>query len=139
MSVSQLKKWNHLRSNNLRVGQVLVIYGKGGGPVSTAKSASSSAANSSVTSQQSVAKSGSATSSKQSAAAKSGLGSVSASGTSSSKSAGASGYAIYTVKKGDTLYSIAKAYPGISADDIMKFNGISTAIKPGMVLKIPKK
>ena len=43
------------------------------------------------------------------------------------------------MKKGDTLYSIAKAYPGISADDIMKFNGISTAIKPGMVLKIPKK
>lgn len=139
VSVSQLKKWNHLRSNNLRVGQVLVIYGKGGGPVSTAKPASSSAAKSSVTSQQSVAKSGSATSSKQSAAAKSGLGSVSASGTSSSKSAGASGYTIYTVKKGDTLYSIAKAYPGISADDIMKFNGISTAIKPGMVLKIPKK
>lgn len=139
VSVSQLKKWNHLRSNNLRVGQVLVIYGRGSGPVSTAKPASSSAAKSSVTSQQSVAKSGSATSSKQSAAAKSGLGSVSASGTSSSKSAGVSGYTIYTVKKGDTLYSIAKAYPGISADDIMKFNGISTAIKPGMVLKIPKK
>lgn len=139
VSVSQLKKWNHLKSNNLRIGQVLVIYGRGGGPVAqTAKPASSSAAKSSGTSQQSAAKSNSATSSQQSAA-KSGSGAVSAGGTTSSKSAGASGYTVYTVKKGDTLYSIAKAYPGISADDIMKFNGISTAIKPGMVLKIPKK
>jgi len=42
------------------------------------------------------------------------------------------------VKAGDTLYSIAKAYPGVSANDIMKFNGISTNIRPGMKIKIPK-
>lgn len=49
------------------------------------------------------------------------------------------GYSIYTVKSGDSLYSIAKNFPGVSADDIMKFNGISSKIKPGMKIKIPKK
>lgn len=49
------------------------------------------------------------------------------------------GYSVYTVKSGDSLYTIAKNFPGISADDIMKFNGISSKIKPGMKIKIPKK
>lgn len=43
----------------------------------------------------------------------------------------------YRVKKGDSLYSIAKKFPGISADDIKKWNGISgNNIKPGMKLNI---
>ena len=49
------------------------------------------------------------------------------------------GYSVYTVKSGDSLYTIAKNFPGISADDIMKFNGISSNIKPGMKIRIPKK
>ncbi|NHN25556.1 LysM peptidoglycan-binding domain-containing protein [Flavobacterium jejuense] len=44
---------------------------------------------------------------------------------------------VYKVKKGDSLYSIAKKFPGISADDIKKWNGISSNnIKPGMKLNI---
>lgn len=44
---------------------------------------------------------------------------------------------VYRVKKGDSLYSIAKKFPGISADDIKKWNGISgNNIKPGMKLNI---
>lgn len=49
------------------------------------------------------------------------------------------GYTIYTVKSGDNLYDIAKKYHGVSANDIMKANGISSSIKPGMKLKIPNK
>lgn len=49
------------------------------------------------------------------------------------------GYSVYTVKSGDSLYTIAKNFPGVSADDIMKFNGISSNIKPGMKIRIPKK
>lgn len=43
----------------------------------------------------------------------------------------------YDVKKGDSLFSIAKKYPGISVSDIKKWNGISgDNLKPGMKLKI---
>ncbi|WP_317130151.1 lytic transglycosylase domain-containing protein [Flavobacterium profundi] len=44
---------------------------------------------------------------------------------------------VYKVKKGDSLYSIAKKFPGISAEDIKKWNGISgNNIRPGMKLNI---
>jgi membrane-bound lytic murein transglycosylase D len=50
------------------------------------------------------------------------------------------GHIVYTVKNGDSFYSIAKNYPGISAQDIMDFNGLSSSnIRPGMKIRIPKK
>ncbi|MBG6063131.1 membrane-bound lytic murein transglycosylase D [Flavobacterium sp. CG_9.1] len=43
----------------------------------------------------------------------------------------------YYVKKGDSLFSIAKKYPGVTTSDLKKWNGISgEEIKPGMKLKI---
>ncbi len=43
----------------------------------------------------------------------------------------------YYVKKGDSLYSIAKKYPGVSISDIKKWNDINSEdLKPGMKLKI---
>jgi membrane-bound lytic murein transglycosylase D len=43
----------------------------------------------------------------------------------------------YYVKKGDSLYSISKKYPGVSIADLKKWNDISSEeIKPGMKLKI---
>jgi membrane-bound lytic murein transglycosylase D len=43
----------------------------------------------------------------------------------------------YLVKKGDSLYSISKQYPGVSISDIKKWNNINgEEIKPGMKLKI---
>jgi membrane-bound lytic murein transglycosylase D len=43
----------------------------------------------------------------------------------------------YYVKKGDSLFSIAKKYPGITVSDIIKWNDIKGEnIKPGMKLKI---
>lgn len=47
-------------------------------------------------------------------------------------------YTIYTVKSGDSLYNIAKLYPGVSADNIKAANGMkSNRIMPGQKLKIP--
>lgn len=47
-------------------------------------------------------------------------------------------YTVYTVKSGDSLYNIAKLYPGVSADDIKAANGMkSNRIMPGQTLKIP--
>lgn len=92
VGVSQLKNWNGLRNNNLRIGQYLTIYPKGGvaqaqKPVSTA------------------GKSG--------------------------------GEQIYTVRSGDSLWSISRKFPGVSVDNLKKWNGISgTNLKPGTKLKI---
>ncbi len=47
-------------------------------------------------------------------------------------------YETYRVRNGETFYSIAKKYPGVSAQNIMSWNGIRNArsLKPGMTLKI---
>ena len=43
----------------------------------------------------------------------------------------------YYVQKGDSLFSIAQKYPGITISDIKKWNGIrGNGLKPGMKLKI---
>lgn len=109
VSINQIKQWNHLRSNNLRVGQILYIYGRGSEPAPQASGSSS-------------AKPASGSSSSAKPAATSG-----------------SGYTVYTVKKGDSLYKIAAKYPGVSAQDIMKFNGISSNIRAGQKIKIPNR
>lgn len=122
VTVKQLMEWNHLRNTNLRVGQVLYIYGKFNGPVASSSSSTASAGSSSSKASSSKSKSASSGNVTPPAA-------TAAEGT----------YVRYTVKSGDTLYGIAQLYPGVSADDIMKFNGIGTDIRPGMTLKIPKK
>lgn len=47
---------------------------------------------------------------------------------------------VYLVQPGDTLYDIAKKYPGVTADHIMEWNDIRSAksLKPGMRIKILK-
>ena len=48
------------------------------------------------------------------------------------------GFVSYRVKSGDSLYTISKKYPGVSATLIQKANGLPNAnIRPGQVLKIP--
>lgn len=54
----------------------------------------------------------------------------------STSSSNSDGGATYTVQSGDSLYSIARKFPGISADDLKKWNDISgDNIQPGMKLK----
>ena len=111
VSVAKIKKWNNLKSDNIRVGQSLVIYRGGSGPATS----------------QSSSKSTSSTSSNSSSSNK------------TNSSAGAKGHTTYTVKSGDSFYSIAKNYSGVSAQNIMDYNGLtSSKLKPGMVIKIPK-
>ena len=112
-TVAKIKKWNNLKSNDIRVGQRLIIYRGGNAPASTSSSSAS----------------------KQ-AAAKPASSSASATKTASAIPAGTP-YTTYTVKSGDSLYIIAKQFPGVSAQNIMDFNGIGTNIKPGMKIKIP--
>lgn len=165
-SVAQIKRWNGLKSNNIRVGQRLVIY-KGGGPSSSSSSASTSSSSAASGSQSPAptgtytVKSGDTlsgiatrhgvtvaqlkqwnnlTSNNIKIGQKLKLNSSSSATSSQSTSSAAGEYTTYTVKSGDSFYGIAKNYPGVSAQDIMDFNGLnSSKIKPGMTIKIPKK
>ncbi|MEQ6125053.1 LysM peptidoglycan-binding domain-containing protein [Pseudotenacibaculum sp. MALMAid0570] len=97
--VSDIKKWNRLRNNRLRIGQRLTIYPK---RLRIPKQKTSSI---------------------------------------KSKNNQPKGeYTIYTVKKGDSLWTIAKKFPKVSTEDIKKWNNIWSAksIKPGTKLKIYK-
>ena len=43
----------------------------------------------------------------------------------------------YIVRKGDSLWSISKKFPGITVQNIQKWNDISgNKLKPGMKLKV---
>jgi len=50
----------------------------------------------------------------------------------------ASSFTTYTVRSGDSLYTIAEHYPGISAQHLMEVNGITARIHPGQTLRIPQ-
>jgi membrane-bound lytic murein transglycosylase D len=96
VSVSQIKRWNGLRSDNLRVGQRLTL-----------NSGKPAAANVST----------------------------SASGTSSKRPTNAPKE--YTVREGDSLWTISRKYPGITIEDIKKWNGMrSDNLTPGTRLKL---
>lgn len=93
VGVSQIKSWNGMRSNTVKVGQNLIIYPK----KSTQDIASNAPSQSS----------------------------------SSEKT--------YTVRNGDSLWSISQKFPGVSVQNIKKWNDISgTNLKPGTKLKIYK-
>lgn len=98
VSVSNIRSWNGLHSNTIRVGQRLTIY-----PRKLLASASQPASSS-----------------------------------ASGQKSGSGEYVAYKVNSGETFYSIARKYPGISAQNIMSWNNISDArkLKPGMTLKI---
>ncbi len=100
VGVSQIKRWNGLRSNNLRVGQRLTIFPR-----------------KPYISKQAVAK------------------------TSTSKSSTATlasnGSKVHTVKEGDSLWTISRKYPGVSIENLRKWNGLSgNNLKPGTKLKL---
>lgn len=94
VGISSIKRWNHLRSSNLRVGQYLTIYPRKPSAVTDI---------------------------------------------SQSKSSGKSSPRIYTVKKGDSLWSISKKFPGVTVQNLRAWNDMSgNSLKPGMKLKVSK-
>ena len=50
-------------------------------------------------------------------------------------------FVIYTIKPGDTLWTIAQKYPGVSSTDLMRLNNMnkSHTLKPGQKIKIKTK
>ena len=165
-TVAQIKRWNNLKSNNIRIGQRLVIY-RGGNSSGSSVSSSSTGTSQPSTTSSAASTSASGTYSVKSGDTLSGIAarhgiSVSelkslngltsnnikagqklkvraSSGSQQSTVTPTGEYIVYTVKSGDSFYSIAKNYPGVSAQNIMDFNGISSSsLKVGMKIKIPK-
>jgi membrane-bound lytic murein transglycosylase D len=64
----------------------------------------------------------------------------SSSSTAKPKTTTSGNYIYYTVRKGDTLWDIAKMFPGVTMNDIMQLNGLTrkSKIHPGTKLKIKK-
>lgn len=96
VTVSQIKRWNGMRSNKLNIGQRLTIHPR------------------------------KAVASKPKAVSK-------------SEPVADENTRVYTVKSGDSLWSISQKFPGVSVQNIKNWNGISgTKLKPGTKLKILK-
>lgn len=108
-SVAELQEWNGLNGTLLRVNQKLKVYVN---PPAYSTQASY----------------------KLSPATKSPA--IYAPAVSRQSSTG--GFVYYKIQKGDTLWSIATRYPGISANDLKVANNISdpTRIQPGQEIKI---
>lgn len=98
VSVDDLKQWNNLKDNTIRLGDQLLV-------------AATTSASSTVAVAEPVS-----TKEKHQKKEKE---------------------VLYYVRKGDSLFSIAKKHPGVSISDIKKWNGIEGSdLKPGMKLKI---
>ena len=113
VTVEKIKKWNSLKSDNLSLGQKLTLHTPG--LVDSKKTGDKKTATSKKT--------------------------TTSAGTQkkTNSASGAKGHTTYTVKDGDTFYSIAKNYPGVSAQNIMDYNKRETPnLRPGEVIKIPK-
>ena len=133
---SDLRYWNNISRNLIRSGQKLVIYKPKG------KSARYRGVNDmSFSEKQRFA--GRTTGTGSSSGSGSVSGSVSSAGSPQSgpEVTDPANYVTYTVRSGDTLWEIAKKYPGISETDLARLNnlGNSSRIRPGQVLLIKPK
>lgn len=121
--VSSLRYWNNIRRNLIRVGQKLVIYV----PPSKAKKYRKINQMTFAEKQRMIGKSVNV-SSAPIASADPGI-------------PESDGYQIYRVRTGDSIWKIARKYPNVTEEDILRANNLSRydKIHPGQKLKIPKK
>ncbi len=120
VSIADIKRWNQIKKDIIKVGQKLEIY------VPEAK-VNQYKGIEGMTFEQKQKKSSPAQAVKPDPARQ--------------KTQSASGNTVHTVGKGETISGIAAKYPGVSADDIMKLNNIKDPrnLQVGQKLKIPKK
>lgn len=117
VSLSDLRKWNGLKSNKIRSGRNLIVYVDTAG-YSLASATTESSSSSSVAPAAEKKKKNTATAQNKKTKAT---------------------YASYKVKQGDTLSSIAQKYRKCSYKDLMRINGLkNTKLKIGQVIKVPK-
>ncbi len=123
VSISDIKSWNGIYSNNLQIGQKITIY-KPIGVASRYRNIDSM----SFVDKQKMSNAGATSSS------------ASTSPVTSPEKIDPN-YEYYTVQQGDNPWSIANKFNGVSVDDILKLNNISnpSSLKVGQKIKIRKK
>lgn len=127
VKVSQLKAWNRMRSDNIDVGEELVIWVTPAQRARFEKEKGGSEEDDGPTNQ--------AASRTEAVAANTPAVQPAAKPATKDDA----GFTWYTVRKGDSLYGIAKRYPGVDADSLMRVNGITADIRPGQRIKVPVK
>ena len=123
VSISNLKKWNQLRSDKIRKGQVLKIE--------TRKKIVDSKPEVVPEQINSDTPADTLSNNKKAIAP-----TVEKTPKRSNETKAKSRY--YTVKQGDSLWSIAKKYPGVTENDLMRWNNCTANIRPGQKLIIKK-
>lgn len=140
VTVSQIKRWNGLKSNKVPKGRRLTLYVDNGGYDLASNSSSSTQKK---TEKQDVQKTTAESNAvadnkvKESTASKD----VTVKKTQEKVTASAvtqKTYKNYKVRQGDSFYSISQKYPGFSAKDLMKLNNMtSSSLRVGQVIKVP--
>ena len=125
VTAKDIRQWNGLGSNRVGVGKRLRIYVDNGG-VSFASNTPKK--NESATTATTIAQTTSTTKQQTTPSQSKAIPS----------STSETGHVTYQVKSGDSLYSISKRYPGVSAASLQKANNLPNSnIRPGQILKIP--
>lgn len=160
--ISDLKYWNKMRKNFLKVGQKLVVYvPEGQGEYYSKvikmsytekqkslnkKPTFNSIPNLVSTTKAKATETTAVKSSKKTKPAENAMkmadaGKKDSSSVKINNQTANNEFIYYTVRKGDNFWTIAKKFPGVSNDDIMKINNIKAAnsLKIGQVLKIMPK
>lgn len=119
VSVANLRSWNNIRGNIIRPGQRLVIH------VPSSQTEYFNAVNS-LSFSQKQARAGRTPATNQPSTA------LTPDGTGE--------FLYYTVRQGDTLWEIARQFPGVTDRDILRLNELSNAnrIYPGQRLRIKR-
>ncbi len=131
VTVADVREWNDIRKKTLRIGQRITVYvpgkslkGKETKPESPKPEQQTLANNSSATKEVKTENSA-----------------ITAGTDTNAESATTSDYILYTVQSGDSLFTIAKKFPGITDADLKAFNNIRNVkgLYPGQQIKIPKR
>lgn len=131
VTVNDLKEWNDLRKKTLRIGQLITLYVPGKSLKSKEPLLAKPKSNPQVLASTPATP---ADSTKKATP-------VAANTTSGSDTAASGDYILYTIQSGDSLFTIAKKFPGITDADLRAFNNIRNVkgLVVGQQLKIPKK
>lgn len=123
VQLSDLRYWNNIRQNMIRSGQKLVIY--------VPKGSADKYRNIDLMSFEE----------KQARVGKPVTQATTRQAVNPPSYSGNEEYITYTVRSGDTLWDIAKKFPGVTDTDIVRLNNLKNgdSIQPGQVIRIKKK